>query len=266
MLAGDGGDELFGGNTRYAKQRAFDLYGRIPAFVRHGVMEPLLSRRFADRVPLVRKAASYVDQARAPMPDRLEMYNLLVRTGVDAMFDPQFVSTVDVHAPLEQQRRHYTSTDARTLINRMLAYDWKYTLAENDLPKVVGSARLAGIDVAFPMLDERLVEFSLTLAPRLKLKGFELRWFFKHALRDFLPPEILAKKKHGFGMPFGDWAIRNERLRELVFDSLGALRSRGIVRAEFLDDVIERRLAEHPGYYGELVWILVMLELWLSRA
>src|ERR1022692_3409100 len=42
MLAGDGGDELFGGNSRYAKQYQLSLYERIPAVVRRFVVEPLV--------------------------------------------------------------------------------------------------------------------------------------------------------------------------------------------------------------------------------
>ena len=41
----------------------------------------------------------------------------------------------------------------------------------------------------------------MRLPPEYKLKGLTLRWFFKEALRGFLPDEIIAKKKHGFGLP-----------------------------------------------------------------
>lgn len=262
MLAGDGGDELFGGNTRYARQRVFSIYDQLPAALRHGLVEPLAASRAFHHLPLLRKTASYVEQARVPMPDRMEMYNLLLRIGLDEIFEPAFLGSVDTGEPLSQQRRVYAATPGHALINRMLAYDWKYTLADNDLPKVVGSAGLAGMAVAFPLLDERLVDFSLRLAPNLKLRGLRLRWFFKHALADFLPPEILKKQKHGFGLPFGAWVIAHRELRELVADSLCALKRRRIVRAAFIDELLEKQLPAHPGYYGEMVWILTMLEQW----
>ena len=89
----------------------------------------------------------------------------------------------------------------------MLAFDWKYTLADNDLVKVCGAAALAGIAVGFPFLADEVVDFSVKLAPRLKVRGLRLRYFFKQALKGFLPMEILRKKKHGFGLPFGLWAV-----------------------------------------------------------
>ena len=42
LLAGDGGDELFGGNARYAKQRLFEAYSALPQALRSGLLEPLL--------------------------------------------------------------------------------------------------------------------------------------------------------------------------------------------------------------------------------
>ena len=145
------------------------------------------------------------------------------------------------------------------------AFDWRFTLAEADLPKVCGSTALAGVAVGFPMLDTRLLEFSMQLPVHFKLKGLKLRWFFKEALRGFLPDEILTKKKQGFGLPFGVWALRHDGLRAMAQDSLRSLAGRNIVRPDYTDRLLTQRLPEHPGYYGEMVWILMMLEQWLGH-
>ena len=148
-------------------------------------------------------------------------------------------------------------------LQRNLAFDWRYTLAENDLPKVRGTSTLAGLDVGFPLLDQRLLEFSLRLPAAYKLKGLKLRWFFKEALRGFLPDAILRKKKHGFGLPFGIWACQHAGLYKLASDSLHTLGERGIVRRDFITTLLKQHLPQHPGYYGEMVWLLMVLEQWL---
>lgn len=263
MLGGDGGDELFGGNTRYAKQRVFDYFDRAPSPVQ-SLLRGTLGPRAWDAVPIVRKARSYVQQASVPMPDRTQSYNLLMRIGLDKIFEPSFLSQVDPQRPVREMRTWYARSDATSLVNRMLALDLKYTLTDNDLPKVVTACHVAGVDVAFPFLDDALVAFAGKLDPDLKLRGLKLRWFFKHALRDFLPPEILTKSKHGFGLPFGIWLGRDTALNELAFASLESLKGRGIVRTAFIDQLRADLLADHATYYGELVWVLMMLEQWLQ--
>ena len=79
-----------------------------------------------------------------------------------------------------------------------------------------------------------------------------------------LPDEVLTKKKQGFGLPFGVWATRHAGLKKVAVDSLHSLSQRGIVRADFIETLVTVRLPEHPGYYGEMVWILMMLEQWLQ--
>ena len=265
LLAGDGGDELFGGNARYAKQRVFGWYQQVPGALRRGLLEPALSPRATASVPLVKKARSYVEQARVPLPARSEMYNLLLRLGPQQILTPGFLARVETQEPLHQQQAVWDAADAPDELNRTLAFDWRYTLAENDLAKVRYSTSMAGVEVAYPLLDDELLSFSLRLPVDYKLRGLNLRWFFKEALRGFLPDEIIAKKKHGFGLPFGVWATRHEALRRLATDSLQGAVHRGLVQARFVDELLSTHLPAHPGYYGEMVWILMMLEQWLRQ-
>jgi asparagine synthase (glutamine-hydrolysing) len=265
LLAGDGGDELYGGNTRYARQKLFEPYGRLPRGLREGLLAPLLARSSAvDRLPVVRKAASYVRQASVPMPDRLSVHGLMQLLGPGNVLEAELLAGVDRDEPLRQEREVYARAAAGGLVNRMLAYDWKFTLADNDLPKVLGAAGLAGVGVGFPFLDDPVVDLSLRVPAQWKVRGLTLRWFFKRSLRGFLPPAILHKRKHGFGLPFGPWLVSDPRLRELAGDSFSSLARRGWVRGQFLDLLLGRTLAEHAGFYGEMVWILVMLEQWFQ--
>jgi asparagine synthase (glutamine-hydrolysing) len=265
LLAGDGGDELFGGNSRYAMQRVYGWYEGIPAFVRQGLMEPFFGLAAVARMPILKKGSSYIRDAKVPLPDRLQHYNLLRRLGFVDVLEPAFLASISLAAPLAQQREVWRAAKADHAIDRMLAYDWRYTLAESDLPKVNSSTRLAGVEVAFPMLDEKLLDIALDLPPEYKLKGLKLRWFFKEALKDFLPPEIIVKQKKGFGLPFGVWATRHAGLQALALESLQGLATRGVVRPAFVKELLEQRLPEHPGYYGEMVWILMMFEQWLRH-
>lgn len=263
MFAGDGGDELFGGNSRYAKQRIFGYYDKVPGLLKYALLEPALMHTPLGKLPVMRKAASYIEQARTPLPDRTAKYNLLDRLGVDTIFPSTFLASIDQGAPLQLQQRVWGEVNAEALVNKMLGFDWRFTLADNDLPKVIGATRLAGVDAIFPLLDDDLLDFSLKLPPEYKLKGVQLRWFFKEALRDFLPQEIITKKKQGFGLPFGHWVLKHQGLLQLARESLAVLTDKGILRKDFVDELFKNHLPAFPGYYGEMVWISMMLGQWL---
>ena len=265
LLAGDGGDELFGGNERYASQKVYEVWDRVPAWVRNGFVKPVLAVPGADAVGVLRRGRNYVRDAERGLPDRLHHYNLLLRLGPEQVLTPQFLAGVRPESVFEQQRAVWALARASGNLDRQLAYDWRYTLAESDLPKVRGTAALAGIEVGYPMLHDPLVDFSMTLPAQYKVKGRALRWFFKEALRDFLPPEIITKQKKGFGLPFGVWATRHAALKALASDSVRSFGTRGVVRPDFAARLLDEHLPAHPGYYGEMVWILMMLEQWLRH-
>jgi len=263
LLGGDGGDELFGGNERYAKQYLYSLYSDLPSALRKGLIEPLAF--LPPGVGLLGKIQRYIRNASTPMPARYDNYNLLQRLGPTNVFSGDFLSQIDKELPGQLMAESYHQAHAHSLVNRMLAIDMRFTLADNDLPKVVRSCELAGVESRFPLLDDNVVAFSSRLAPSLKLKRTRLRHFFKEALRGFLPDQILTKTKHGFGLPFGPWLNEHAPLRAIALDSLTALKCRHIVRPQLIDELTSIHLENHAGYYGTMIWVLMMLEQWFQR-
>ena len=148
----------------------------------------------------------------------------------------------------------------------MLYLDLKITLADNDLRKVTRACELAGVEARYPLLDERLVDLSTRVPTPLKLKGQKLRYFFKKALRDFLPQETLKKAKHGFGVPCGLWMKNHSGMRELAYDSLSSLRERNILAGPYIDQLRHLHQTEHADYYGVMIWVLMTLEQWLQQS
>ncbi|HTP98422.1 MAG TPA: asparagine synthase-related protein [Casimicrobiaceae bacterium] len=264
LLAGDGGDELFGGNERYATQAMLSWYGRVPSALREFGIEPALGLPWVERVPLLRKARGYVKQASLAVPERLHAYNLLRRNPIEDVFTPEFLSRVDPSGPLATLHAVYADADAQSELNRILALDLQFTLADNDLYKVNTGCRLAGVEVAYPLLSDRMVAFSATLPAGLKLKGTKLRYFFKRALKDFLPEAIIKKRKHGFGLPIGVWMRSDPTLQSTTYEALHALGARGMVRTAFIDRLTSEHRSGHAAYWGGEIWVLSQLELWLQ--
>jgi asparagine synthase (glutamine-hydrolysing) len=265
LLAGDGGDELFGGNSRYARDKYFQLYHSIPLWLRRGAIEPI-SRLFPENDGKLSLPRKYIRRANIPNPRRILSYGFFLSMPPAEVFEDDFLQEVGEEDWLAIPERHYQSAQASSELNRILYLDTKMTLADNDLRKVSGSAELAGVNVRYPLLDDRLAEFSGRIPASLKLKGFKKRHIFKQALRGILPDKILYKKKHGFGVPLSQWLLGDPRMRQLVQDVMHDQRTHQ--RGYFRPDFFGRLSALHrqqPNYYGEIVWYIVALELWHRR-
>ncbi len=264
LLAGDGGDELFAGNERYATDKKFAAYHSIPSMVRHGVIKPAAD--FLPKGGPLSYPARYIRRAEIPNPRRMLSYNFFLTEADGAVFEADFMDQAKPESAAGIAEAHFASAPhATSELNRLLYLDVKMTLADNDLRKVTGTAELAGVQVRYPLLDRRLAELSGRIPSNLKLRGFEKRYVFKQAMKHVLPDRILYKKKHGFGVPVGYWMINSEEMKSIaaVLDE-PQTRQRGYFRPAFLSQIKELNHT-HPAYYGEVLWVALILELWHRR-
>jgi len=263
LLAGDGGDEMFGGNEWYATDKIFGVYQSVPSILRKGLIEPILAG-LPVRNGVVGKARSYVRRSNLPGLERVMSYHFLCAHSPRDIFEKDFLATLADYSVLEVPARYYAQAPARDHLDRMLYSDVKIILGDSDLPKVTTMSELAGVQVRFPFLDRSVTEFSGRIPANLKVKGFQKRYLFRRAFQDLLPVEILEKKKHGFGIPVSTWLKSDRRMRELAHDALLSARAfgRGYFRREFIEDLFRKHEADDTAYYGDTLWTFLVLELW----
>ena len=261
MFAGDGGDELFGGNERYVGEKIFGLYQAVPSSLRWGI------DRVAGGLPPVypwRKIRNYVQKANQAVPDRFFSYQQYFRDHANEYFTDEFREILDPDVSLRIPREHYERVGDVSPLNRLLYMDLKLAIADNDLVKVNGTAECLGIQVQYPYLDKLVASVSGRIPAKLKLKGWTKRYIFKKAFGNLLPKEILKKKKHGFGLPVGDWLRTDPGFRDLARSLLLEPRavSRGYFKQPALEELLKKHDQDSTSYYGSQVWNLMMLELW----
>jgi len=264
LLGGDGGDEVFGGNERYAVDAVFKRYGRVPAVLRRALLEPLLRALPDGGASVLGKAQRYVRRASLPNPRRFYSYDFFFAQDGRSLLAPAFLSAAAPDAPWTVLEHHFDRVTAREEINRLLYLDMKLTIGDNDLLKVVRTADVAGLGVRFPFLDVPLVEFTTTWPGRFKVRGTEKRYLFKRAFRDLLPAETLAKPKQGFGIPTSLWLRTHPGFVDLTHDAL--LGPNAHVQAYFrpgaLEELLRLHASDSTAFYGDIVWKVLMLELW----
>jgi asparagine synthase (glutamine-hydrolysing) len=213
---------------------------------------------------LSRRASSYIRRSSIPAPDRYFSYSLISSAPRAQLFTTDFAAIVHDHDSLEPARRHFRNARAQTDLNRWLYLDLKITISDNDVRKVTGMSRLAGVETRYPLLSPDLAEFTARIPAGLKVKRTRLRYLFKRAVRNLLPAETIKKTKHGFGLPFSVWLGDHQKLRDFTFDVLGSARcqQRGYFRPGLLSWLWSQYESVHRGYYGEILWTWMMLELW----
>jgi len=264
LLAGDGGDELFAGNSRYLYDRVFDRYALLPSGLRRGILEPLIDRaRWIEQVPILRKAGNYVRLARASVVERLCSDNIFRHFSAGEIFASAFLDQIDQSLPLRFADEIFGSAGAASKIQSMMFLDLRLTLADSDLRKVGRMCELAGVRVRFPFLDDELAEFSGQISAGALMRNGALRGFYKSALKDLLPGEILSKPKKGFGLPYTALLASYAPLNDLACDSLQSLKARAWFTPAFLDGMIRITRSEEPSQISGLVWDLMVLEHWL---
>ena len=266
LFAGDGGDELFGGNERYAIQRLFDYYYYCPEWLRERVLAPLILNG-AEHLgwKILDSGRKYIKRAKIPYPDRLVSYGFLSSFPLQEIFQDDFLGTVGMHydpnAPL---KGYYTQAPADNELDRQLYLDLKLTIGDNDLIKVAKMTRAAGISVRFPFLDHQLAEFSTKIPAAMKMRGLKLRSFFKKTYQDLLPKQILSKTKHGFGLPVPVWLRTDKYLNEVMHDLLLSPQTvqRGYFKQAALQKLIDLHSRDETSYYGSVIWNFMALEIW----
>ena len=252
-LSGDGGDELFGGYTRYLDAlRRPDLpaWGRaILRAVGHALPHISPGRgRLLDRARS--RQAAYAGTVALPLPPAAGGMAAARLVPRDGEFD-------DVLADA------FRATGARDFVSQMMLVDVATYLPGDILTKVDRASMAVSLEARVPLLDHALVEFALGLPAHIKIRDGVGKQVFRRAIRGLVPSEVLEHPKLGFAVPLGPWFRGPLRHR---IDQL-AVADGGLY--DFLDRAAVRRLAQEHLIrrrdHSTALWRALVLRLWLDH-
>lgn len=263
VIAGDGGDEAFGGYDRYVAAMVDRPTDRILCPLRNGLAG--MTRRLS-RVPLSTPFLQRTGRMLRALSDDPQRRYVRWMSCFDiqqqaALFSSAFLKQVRGIDPERLVLDRYQDTDAVHPLNATLDVDVNTYLPDDLLVKADITSMANSLEVRAPLLDHPLMEFAASLPPSLKIRGLEKKYLLKRAMADLLPPEILNRSKQGFIVPIDRW-FRHD-LQEMAYDTL--LDSRSLARGYFRPDEVKRLLDEHVGgsqHRHRQLWSLLMLELW----
>lgn len=260
VLAGEGGDELFGGYRRYAADRTAALYQKLPKALTGAILPGIVKT-----IPRLRRTKRIL--STLPMTDPAARYAAWLLVFSPAMqkelLQPHVTSELADYDPTWQYSHYYESARGEKLdhLNRIMYVDVKTWLADTFLEKVDKASMACSLEGRLPFLDHRLVELAFQIPGKHKIQGRTTKRILKQAVKSLVPPEVLSKPKHGFAVPTDPW-FRGE-LKEFVFETLFDERTRK--RGFFDFSYIERLYARHRDgkeVFDTPLWLLLNFELW----
>jgi asparagine synthase (glutamine-hydrolysing) len=252
-LSGDGGDELFGGYTRYGDtlRRGGGMSGRGSRLL--GALGLMLPHAFPGRNRLVDLGRSRLGRYASSVvqPVRVD------EGGAASAWHPAGRRSVD-----EQLSRLVSADEAEDFAALMMRLDLQTYLPGDILTKVDRTSMAVSLEARVPLLDFDLVDFALRIPGDLRVTAAESKRLFRRAIRGIVPDSVLSGPKRGFAMPLAQWFRGSLRHR------IEALRSPPAAIEQFLNvQAVERLVTEHRigrRDHSVLLWRLIVLNYWLA--
>jgi asparagine synthase (glutamine-hydrolysing) len=265
-LCGDGGDESFAGYHRYKLNALLRGTEFIPEFLSRGIFRLLNGLPHSPDIHSPIWIAKRFFQFLSLSP---ESRNLRFCSHFDGalkkdLYTPEFADLMSGIDSDEIVLSRYKETDADNLLDATLYADIHTYLPDTLLPKVDVTSMANSLEMRSPLLDHDLMEFAARLPAGWKLRRLTTKHILKKVFGHFLPRDLLARPKMGFGVPLGHW-FRTD-LKEMVHDTL--LSPRAIGRGYFREGTVRRILdeqAQNRWHWHYHIYNLLMLELWHRR-
>lgn len=261
VLGGQGGDEIFGGYTRYlvayfeqcikgAIEGTLDngnyvvtYESIIPNLISLKNYKPMLKQFWSEGLFEEIDKRYYDLINRAPNLDKEIYWDKL------GDYDP-FISFSKLFNSENVGKESYfdkmTHFDFKTLLPALLQVEDRMSMAH-------------GLEARVPFLDHKIVEFAATIPADVKFKNGTLKKLLVESTKEYLPSKILNRKdKMGFPVPLNIW------MKDELKDFIISIFDQGPQRELFNKELIKNSI-QSESQFGRKIWGFLSLELWYQE-
>ncbi|MCA9084059.1 MAG: asparagine synthase (glutamine-hydrolyzing) [Planctomycetaceae bacterium] len=265
-LSGDGGDEAFGGYSRYTHDlREHRIRQRIPNALRYLLLRPMAAvwPRF-DWLPRPLRLKSLLQNLSLNPAAAYANTLSACRQGMRMqLLDPEFRKTIAGHRPESFVEAAFRKGGPDPL-SCMLSADTNFLLPDDFLTKVDRASMACGLEVRPPLIDVGLMELAATMPSSLKIREGSKKWIMKELFESRLPAGLVNRPKQGFELPVDDWlrGPLKDQMHSVVLDRSAPIQS--FVSQQYVRDIY-RSHCNRTGRYGQILWSLLVLGRWLVQ-
>lgn len=245
-LGGDGGDELFFGYPTFAAERLF----------------PLLKAG----APALKLLEKIIPVSHAHFNARFKLHQLLQGINVPEKYRHHvwmgtFLEESRIFDDIDRYLEH-VKNEPRW--NKLVYVYLRTYLMDQVLVKVDRASMAASLEVRAPFLDYEFVDFVNSIHYSRKIHGLTAKYLLKELMRSKLPPEIVYRKKQGFGVPLSAWFAGE--LKPFVLETLAPekIRAHGLFNADMAKNIISEHMNKKADHRKKL-WSLIVFQLWYEK-
>ncbi len=263
ILSGDGGDELFGGYTRYLEaKKQIDKKEDIEINLKKKIGRIILNlnpncikliEKLTKKHNLVEKSKNY-----------LEFNNKKNKTYLDFLCQWHNLNEILENQFISDELKNETDYDfIKNDYEKFMAYDLNEYLPNDILTKVDRASMNYGLEVRVPLLDYRIVKFSSRLKIDNKINSNYQKRILKEVLKKRIPNKLIKNKKVGFGIPIDEW------LRSFLKERVDYLLSKECLgQNPYLNSAnVQKLWFEHHKNiqnHGIKLWNIISFQNWIN--
>ncbi|MBU0694975.1 MAG: asparagine synthase (glutamine-hydrolyzing) [Bacteroidetes bacterium] len=266
-LSADAGDELFAGYTKYSYiLNTSNKIKGIPSSIRSS-MAGLLQKIDPDSIPYFN--STYNFKTRYYKGISLLKANT-VQDGLKGL--AKFFTDHEIdqlfHGSATSDGSSYLfsgiSEEFADDLSKLLCTDYKTYMVDDILTKVDRASMSVSLEGREPLLDHRLVEFVAQLPNHFKIKNGNKKYLLKEICHQYLPKDLMDRKKMGFGIPLVEWF--EAEIKEYINLYLNStyISAQGLFRLEAIDKLLKGYDKNKSENVFKL-WNLIMFQLWYER-
>jgi len=269
-LSADGGDEIFGGYTKYEISKNFyPKISKVPYFLRQGIramgslVDPLWLERHNHKIPVLKNYKNISNK----YPKLL--HALSAKDAVDFFHHSStYISPKEQQQLLKTyQHRYTTKTNIKDkqLISYLGMIDIETYLEGDIMTKVDRATMHNALEGRDPFLDHKIIEFGMSLPDHMKIRGSETKYLLRQLLFKHVPKELIERPKQGFSIPIQKWLLSTLQPQLLAMKEDQAFhQTMGLQQDKLcfmIDNFIEQRKYINPHF----IWFLYSLHQWYLR-